>query len=164
MTQNNPSPMLVFDTLQAHVRSQALKAAIDLQLFSAIAGGDSTAASLATRCQASAKGIRVLADFLTVQGFLVKENHKYSLTPDSSLFLVESSPAYMGGMVNFMMSPYLKDAFENLAATVRKGGTTLPAQGSVSPDNPVWVDFARGMMPMMMPGAQKIADLTAGTG
>lgn len=162
MTQH--SPMLVFDAMQAYQRTQALKAAIELKLFTAIASGTGTADALAVHCQASPKGVRVLADFLTVQGFLTKAGKTYSLTPDAAMFLVEGSPAYMGGMTNFLLHPFLKSASDDLAGVVRKGGTLLPAEGSVSPDNPIWEDFARGMMPMMMPAAQKIADLTAGAG
>jgi 2-polyprenyl-3-methyl-5-hydroxy-6-metoxy-1,4-benzoquinol methylase len=164
MTQTESSPMLVFETLHAYQRTEALKAAIELKLFTAIAGGAHTAEALAERCQAASKGMRILADFLTVQGMLTKDGASYSLTPDSKLFLVEGSPAYMGGMANFMLHPQLKSASENLAAVVRKGATLLEGAGTVSADNPVWEDFARGMMPMMMPAAQKIADLTAGVG
>ena len=159
-----PSPMLVFETLQAYQRTEALKAALELKLFTAIAGGATTAETLGERCQASAKGMRVLADFMTVQGLLTKTNGAYALTSDSAMFLVEGSPAYMGGMANFMLHPGLKVANENLAEVVRKGGTLLPAEGSVSPENPIWVDFARGMMPMMMPAAQMIAAMSARTG
>jgi ubiquinone/menaquinone biosynthesis C-methylase UbiE len=156
--------MLVYDAMQAYQRTSALKAGIDLKLFTAISEGATTPDTLAERCQASAKGIRILADFFTVQGMLTKENGAYSLTPDTRMFLVEGSPAYMGGMANFILHPTLMSANQNLTGAVRKGGTLLEGEGSVSPENPVWEDFARGMMPMMMPQAQRIADLTAGTG
>jgi hypothetical protein len=154
--------MLIMDALQGYVRTNVLKAAIDLKLFTAIAGGASTVDVLAEKCGASPKGIRVLADFLTVHEFLTKDGGTYALTPSSSLFLVEGSPAYMGGMANFLLHPDMKGAFDDIASVVRKGGTLLPAEGSVTPDNPVWVDFAKGMMPMMMPAAQTIAALTEG--
>ena len=142
-----------------------MKAAIELKLFTAIAGGASTAEEIAGRCQASPKGIRVLADFMTVHGFLAKDAHgAYTLTADTEMFLVEGRPAYLGGMANFLLHPYLRSAFDNIADAVRKGGTWLPAEGSVSADNPIWVDFARSMMAAMMPSAQMIADMTAGTG
>jgi 2-polyprenyl-3-methyl-5-hydroxy-6-metoxy-1,4-benzoquinol methylase len=156
--------MLVFDTLLAHQRTEAFKAAIDLKLFTAIAGGATTSEALAEQCKASVKGTRVLADFLTVHGFLTKQNNHYALTPDASMFLVESSPAYMGGMVAFLLHPFIRSAHENMTEVVRKGGTLMPGLGSVNPDNPIWVDFARGMMAMMMPAAQKIADLVAAAG
>ena len=115
-------------------------------------------------CAASAKGLRVLCDFLTIIGFLTKDESGYALTPDSELFLVEGSPAYMGGMASFLFHPFLEKGLANVTDAVRKGGTILPAEGSVSEDNPVWVNFARGMAPLTVPSAGLIARLTAGSG
>jgi len=156
--------MLVFQTLQAHQQTSALRAGIELKLFSAIAAGAHRPEAIAPVCGASAKGIRVLCDCLTIIGFLTKDDSGYALTPDSQLFLVESSPAYMGGMVSFLFHPFMEKGMGNVTDAVRKGGTILPAEGSVSEDNPVWVDFARGMAPMMVPSAGLIAQLTAGSG
>jgi 2-polyprenyl-3-methyl-5-hydroxy-6-metoxy-1,4-benzoquinol methylase len=156
--------MLVFETLQAHQRTSALRAGIELKLFTAIANGAHTPEALAPVCGASVKGLRVLCDFLTIIGFLTKDAAGYALTPDSQLFLVEGSPAYMGGMVGFLFHPFMEKAMDSVADAVRLGGTTLPDEGSVSYDNPVWVDFARGMATMMMPAAKLIAELAAGSG
>lgn len=156
--------MLVFETLQAHQQTSALRAGIELKVFTAIASGLRTPEALAPVCGASAKGLRVLCDFLTIVGFLTKNEHGYALTPDSELFLVESSPAYMGGMVSFLFHPFMETGLANVTDAVRKGGTILPAEGSVSDDNPVWIDFARGMAAMTRPSAQLIAQLTAGHG
>src|SRR4051794_25511331 len=121
MNPTPPSPMLIMDTLNAFVRTNALKAAIDLKLFTAIAAGANTADALAERCSASPKGIRVLADFLTIHEFLTKDGSSYGLTPSAGMFLVEGSPAYLGGIANFLLHPYLKSAFEDLTGVVRKG-------------------------------------------
>jgi 2-polyprenyl-3-methyl-5-hydroxy-6-metoxy-1,4-benzoquinol methylase len=164
MTPQPPSPMLVFDTLQAHQRTSALRAGIELKLFTAIAGGARTPEALAPVCSASAKGLRVLCDFLVIIGFLTKDESGYGLTPDSELFLVEGSPAYMGGMASFLFHPFMEKGLGSMTGAVRKGGTTLPAEGSVSDDNPVWVDFARGMAAITGPSAGVVAQLTAGAG
>jgi len=156
--------MLVFETLQAHQQTSALRAGIELKLFTAIAAGARTPEALAPVCAASAKGLRVLCDFLTIIGFLTKDESGYALTPDSELFLVEGSPAYMGGMASFLFHPFLEKGLANVTDAVRKGGTILPAEGSVSEDNPVWVNFARGMAPLTVPSAGLIARLTAGSG
>jgi hypothetical protein len=50
--------MLVFETLQAHQRTSALRAGIELKLFTAIAAGARTPEELAPVCAASAKGLR----------------------------------------------------------------------------------------------------------
>lgn len=60
--QQAPSPDLFFQTVNAHQRTAALKAALDLGLFTAIAGGDRTPAALARRCDASQRGMRKFAD------------------------------------------------------------------------------------------------------
>jgi 2-polyprenyl-3-methyl-5-hydroxy-6-metoxy-1,4-benzoquinol methylase len=156
--------MLVFETLQAHQRTNALRAGIELKLFTAIANGAKTPETLAPVCSASEKGLRVLCDYLTIIDFLTKDESGYSLTADSQVFLVETSPAYMGGMVNFLFHPLMEKGLSNVLDAVRLGGTILPDEGSVTEDNPVWVDFARGMAPIMMPAAGLIAELAAGTG
>ncbi len=158
-----PSPILVFETLMAHQRTSALRAGIELKLFTAIAGGAHTAEALAQICGAAPKGIRVLCDYLTIVGFLTKDESGYSLTPDSQFFLVEGSPAYMGGMTSFLFHPFMSEGMTRVADAVRKGGTVLPAEGSVSDDNPIWVDFAKGMVPLAMPSAMLIGQLAATT-
>jgi hypothetical protein len=156
--------MFVFETLQAHQRTSALRAGIELKLFTAIAAGARTPEALAPVCAASAKGLRVLCDFLTIIGFLTKDEAGYGLTPDSELFLVEGSPAYVGGMASFLFHPFMEKGLGSMTGAVRKGGTILPAEGSVSDDNPVWIEFARGMAPMTLPSSEVVAQLTAGSG
>jgi ubiquinone/menaquinone biosynthesis C-methylase UbiE len=156
-TTNQPSPALIFETLQAYQRSAALKGAIELDVFSQIAQGHATAPQIAGACQASERGIRILCDYLVIIGILSKSGDQYALTPDSALFLDRNSPACMGNAVDFLLAPTLNEAFKDVAAVVRKGGTLLPDQGSVSPDHPVWVDFARAMAPLMAMPAQLIA-------
>lgn len=154
-----PSPEHLFNTVFAYQQSAIIKGAIELDVFSPIAEGLITASALAKKCQASERGIRILCDHLTVLGFLTKTDGQYGLTPDAALFLDRRSPAYIGGVVEFLQSPMLLEAFSDIAATVRKGTTLLSAEGSVSEENPVWVRFAHAMMPLMMMPAQMIAQL-----
>jgi 2-polyprenyl-3-methyl-5-hydroxy-6-metoxy-1,4-benzoquinol methylase len=154
-----PSPALFFETINAYQRTQCLKGAIELELFTAIAEAAHTAAALAQRCNASERGIRILCDFLVVNGFLTKDDNTYDLTLDSSVFLNRHSPAYLGGAVAFISSPELTESFNDVAAIVRKGGTVTGEQGTVSPENPVWVDFARSMAPLMALPSELLAKL-----
>lgn len=159
MPSTEPSPILLFQTINAYHRSAALRAAIELDLFTAIATGSDTAPALAQRCQAAERGARILADALTIMGFLEKETGRYRLTPDAAVFLDRRSPAYLGGAVEFLLSPDLERAFSELTAAARNGGTALPDEGTVSTDNPVWVRFARAMAPMMAFPSQRLAEL-----
>jgi 2-polyprenyl-3-methyl-5-hydroxy-6-metoxy-1,4-benzoquinol methylase len=159
-----PSPQLFFQTINAYQRTEALKAAIDLEFFTAIGEGNVTPAELARRCEASERGVRILADFLCIMGFLNKDGSRYSLTADSAFFLDKRSPAYLGGTTEFISTPKLTDNFKNFAEVVRKGGSIDAEGGTVAPENPIWVKFARGMAPMMAMPSQmlpKLADPAA---
>ncbi len=45
---------------------------------------------------------------------------------------------------------------------MRRGGTAVSDEGTVSHDNPIWVAFARAMAPLMQMPAQLLADLVGG--
>ncbi len=154
---HQPSPELFFSTVNAYQRTAVIKAAVELEVFTAIAEGNTTTATIAARCQASERGIRILCDNLVINGFLTKQAGHYGLTPDSALFLDRHSQAYLGGAIEFLLDPMLTAGMSDITGAVRKGGTTASEEGTVSPENPVWVKFARAMMPMMMPAAQGMA-------
>jgi 2-polyprenyl-3-methyl-5-hydroxy-6-metoxy-1,4-benzoquinol methylase len=153
MVSGAPSPALVFDTLFAYQRTAALRAAIELDLFRAIGEGPGDVASLAGRCSASERGVRILCDFLTVTGLLVKAEGRYANTATSAMFLDPRSPACVASTARFLGNPAIQEPFDRLAEIVRAGRTVLPGQGTVEPENPVWVEFAHSMAPMMAPMA-----------
>lgn len=156
--QQGPSPALFFQTVNAHQRTEVLRTAIELELFTAIAEGMRTPGALANRCGASERGVRMLADSLTVAGFLKKEKSEYTLTPDSQLFLDKRSPAYLGATMDFMLSQPLVEGFKKLTEAVRKGGTVVSDEGTTEAEHPEWVTFARSMVPMMKGPADWIAN------
>jgi hypothetical protein len=159
-----PSPEYFFASANAYQRTAALKAAVELELFTAVAEGNRDARSIAARCEASERGARILCDFLVVNGFLTKDGGGYGLTQDSAVFLDKRSPAYMGGALEFLLAPTLLAGFEDLAGAVRKGGTVIPQGGTVSAENPVWVKFARAMAPMAAPAAGQLPPLLGAKG
>lgn len=156
-----PSPLLFMDTVNAYQRTAAIKAAIELDVFTRIAEGKTDARRLAESCEADERGMRILCDYLTIIGFLTKSDGHYQLTRDSAVFLDRNSPAFVGGAIEFLMSPMLVDGFKDLTTAVRKGGTALSEEGSIAPEHPVWVHFARAMAPMMSMPAQVMARVAA---
>lgn len=153
-----PSPQLFFETMTAYQRTEALKAAIELDVFTAIGEGNQTVAALAQRCKASERGMRILCDYLVIIGFLLKEGDRYRLTPDSAMFLDRRSPTCIASAVIFLGAPQLTEHFQNLAAAVRKGGT-VSSDSTLAPEHPIWVEFAKGMAPLMAFPAQMMAKL-----
>jgi 2-polyprenyl-3-methyl-5-hydroxy-6-metoxy-1,4-benzoquinol methylase len=61
--------------------------------------------------------------------------------------------------VKFLNSPQLTSYYSDIAAVVRKGGAVLKAEGTTGPEDPIWVEFARAMAPMIAMPAEFIADL-----
>src|SRR5436190_10500146 len=129
--EHEPSPDLFFDTLTGYQKSAALKAAIDLDIFTALSDGALTAVELAKKCNADARGVRILCDYMTIYGFLLKTNGRYALTPDSEVFLSRKSPSYAGGAAAFLLSDELIGAFKQLSESARKGGTAVSAEGTI---------------------------------
>lgn len=172
------TPGLVFEMLQAHQRTAALKAAIDLDIFRAVGEGPGDVASIARHCAASERGIRILCDFLSICGVLIKEDGRYRHSPTSAAFLDPRSPACLASIAQFLGNPAMREPYDRLAEIVRTGHTILPGQGSVEPENPIWVQFAETMAPMMAPmvgplgavvlegytGPMRVLDIAAGHG
>ena len=162
VTPQQPTPERFFNLMNAHQQTEALKAAVDLDVFTAIAEGNATAAALANRCKAAERGVRTLCDFLTIHGLLTKDGTQYGLAPDTAVFLNRKSPAYIGGAMEFLLNPHAREAFSRLTDAVRRGGTAM-GDGSTVAENPDWVTFARAMMPLMrMPAQMTAAELRRG--
>ncbi len=151
----------VFDGFTSYQRTAALEAAIELDLFTAIGAGADTVATLAARCGAAERGVRALANRLVVDGLLTKEADRYGLAPESAMLLDRSSPAYVGSMIRFLTSPTIRRGFDTLAEAVRRGGTAIDESGTLAPDHPAWVDFARAMAPGAAMAAAGVAALLA---
>jgi hypothetical protein len=150
------APDRFIDNVFAYQRTAAVKAAVELDLFSAIGDGADSVETLAAKVDASPRGVRILCDYLTVQELLIKDGQRYRLTPSSSVFLDKRSPACMSSVIDFLAAPEMMQLYlEDPAAFVRNGGSIGLA--NLAPDHPLWVKFARAMVPFMAPVAQGIA-------
>jgi SAM-dependent methyltransferase len=172
------TPGAIFEITNAFQRSSALLAAIELDIFGAVGQGCHDVASIASHAKASERGIRILCDFLVICGVLEKRDSEYHHTPSSEAFLDPNSPHCFASVVRFMSSPQIRHPYDHLADIVRNGRTVLPGEGTVEPENPVWVEFAEKMGPMMGPmagplgrvvlngrtGPMRVLDIAAGHG
>lgn len=139
----------------------AMKGAIELDLFTHIVAGATTPVTIAPLCGGTEKGVRVLCDFLTVQGFLTKRDGAYAVAPDVAPFLDRNSPTYMGSVAGFFTHPRMIAKYDDVAGLVRNGGAT---DHTLSPNESLWVEFARRMAPMFMLPAQAAARLLTTAG
>jgi SAM-dependent methyltransferase len=178
VSSTDPNPVVVFDTLLAYQRTAALRTAIEIELFRALGESPGTPAMLAKRCGVSERGVRILCDYLTTIGLIVKDDGTYRHSPTSEVFLDPRSPASMAPVIGFLSQPAILEPWGHLTEIVRSGRTVLPGQGTVEPDNPIWVEFAKSMAPFVAPaiapmagavlsnrgGAIEVLDIAAGHG
>ena len=159
MSNGEPSIGLLWDTFTGYQRTAVLKAAIELDLFTQIAGGAATIEALAARTKAAPRGLRALLNHLVVDGFLTREGERYGLGPTAAAFLDRNSTVYIGAAIEFIASPMVVDGFNRLTEAVRRGGTAVPNHGGLAPEHPMWVEFARAMTGIAGMSAMLLANL-----
>src|ERR1700682_5437968 len=158
-TAGRPTPERIFNTLNAYQQTAALKTAIELDVFTAIGAGANTAAAIAAKTGAAEKGVRILCDYLTIQGFLAKEQGRYALTQESAIFLDRKSPACLATMAGFLGNEQSRAKFDSLTQAVRNGGSVSSGRDNTKPNDEFWVAFARSMAPLTVPSSEFIAGL-----
>jgi hypothetical protein len=158
-TTRKPSPEGIFRMLTSFQLTAALRAGIELNVFTAIGEGAQEPAALAKKTGASERGLRILCDYLTIAGLLTKEIGRYGLTQDSAIFLNRNSPAYIGGMADFLVGPESVRNFAGLTEAVRRGGTASTNGDNEKPNDAAWINFAKSMGPLTGSSAGFIAHL-----
>ena len=154
------SPDLFMDAVLAYQNTAAIKAALELDLFTEIAKGNATAEKIAQATGAAVRGIRILCNCLVARGHLEKQHDQFRLTPSTAAFLARSAPSWMGGVAEYLAAPEMIDLLlGDPAVYVRNGGSVGLANNA--PDHPIWVKFARAMGPSRVPLAKKIASEVA---
>ncbi len=168
------TPIKFMECLNGFQKSAVARTAIELEIFTHIARGRDSVEEIAASTDSARRGIRILLDGLTVLDLIVKEGNRYRLTKESAMFLDRESPEYVGGTVGFQHTPFMYSAFAVFTAAVRKGGAAVSEEGTMECGHPVWLDFARSMIPMAIPPArvtaqlagrvEKVLDVAAGHG
>lgn len=148
MNHDEPSLPLIWDTFTGYQRTAALKAAIELDVFTHIAAGAATVEALVAQCHAAPRGLRALLNHLVMDGFLTKDGERYGLSATAAALLDRNAPAYVGSAITFIASPTVMQGFMHLTDAVRRGGTAIPEDGALAPEHPMWVEFARAMTPL----------------
>lgn len=151
-------PDRIHDLMTGYQTTAILKAAIELDLFRAFSDRPLGPGELARHCAADERGVRVLCDALTVLGLLEKTaaGH-YRPAPGCAALLDPGSPSYLGDGALFWLAPELMARWDKLAECVRHGGAT--DEGTIAPNNPLWVKFAAGMGPPRALQAELVARL-----
>ncbi len=114
-----PSMQIWLDLMAFAWKGQALIAAVELDLFSRIAEGHTSAQKIAAAAGTAENPTRRLLDALAGLGYLKKSNQQYRLSSGAAEYLVRGKPFYMGD--NAMLGKMLSAAWSMLPEVVRSG-------------------------------------------
>jgi hypothetical protein len=154
MTNASDNP--VYKTALAYQTTAALVAAVKLDIFSLVGAGSNTIDLLSSVTGASVRGLRILCDYLTVIDLLNKKDSIYDLTPQAKRYLDSSSSAAVSSSIDFFAAPEMISLLLNDPVSyVRQGGAV--GLGNLSPDDPIWVRFAKAVVPFAAPAAKRVA-------
>ncbi len=157
MSARRPTPERFLEALQGFQRTHVLRAALELDLFTALGRGPLDAEGLGRAVHADPRGVRILADYLVTLGFLGTGEAGYVLSEEAALYLDRRSPAFLGDASRFLASPVVMEAFAHAVEAVRGGGGGT-AVDSMTPDHPIWVEYARDMGPLFLAPAAALAE------
>lgn len=105
-------------------KAAALKAAVELEVFTRIAEGHRSAPAIARMSGTTERGARILLDALVFIGLLSKQHTEYKLAPTAEAFLVKGKPSYFGDAT---LGDFAWDARGQLSKIVRTGKAIMPA-------------------------------------
>ena len=155
MPQTTPDPGRVLGMITGFEQTAAMLAALSVGLFTAVAEGAGSVDALSASIGCPKRATRILADVLCAHGLLIKTRGVYGLARDAALYLDRRSAAYIGDAARFLASPQkLALCLEDPEGWMRRGGPAHEANTAANAE--VWVDFARGMGPMMAPTAEAL--------
>jgi SAM-dependent methyltransferase len=153
-------PQSILGILESSHRAAALTTAVQLDLFTAIGDSGSSPDDIATHCNASARGVRVLCDYLCVLGLLQKRMGRYWQTEEAVLYLDRRSPHFIAdAAIQASAGGPFAEGFQHLTQAVRSGGTALASGGTLAPEHPCWVQFARARAPIGASNGKRLATL-----
>ena len=151
------TPPVLADMMQAYKTTGLLQAGIELEVFTALAGGRSSAATVAEKMGVDERPTRLLLNGLAALGLVASDGTDYWL-PEGAELLVKGSPMYVGDMAKVMASDWEWDAIKRLPEAVRSGGPVVDKHAE-TPGFGYWEDFAQYAVAVARPMAEKAAEV-----
>ena len=171
------TPERIMQFAWGYVPPMVIESAIHHRVFDVLDAGPKTLAETAAATGASERGLRAVMNVLVGLNLLAKSDGRYSLTPESELFLVSTKPSFQGGLLRHT-SGHLIPRWLRLKEIVQTGkpGAAVNQEGDGST---FFQGFVMDIFPMSYPPANvlaqhlalekrerplKVLDLAAGSG
>jgi predicted O-methyltransferase YrrM len=156
------------DLIRGFMPSRALLTALELDLFTAVGDGGTTA-QIAERLQCASRATEMLLNAMVSLKLLAKQNGLYTNTPVAARFFVEGTPD--SARTGQLHMANLWKRWSTLTETVREGTSVAPraSNGSVKPFIAAMDVNARGRARAMaqavaLNGSKQMLDLGGGSG
>lgn len=154
-----PSPMMLMETAWSFTRTQVLKTAVELDLFTQVNNGHRTSESLAKVVGATERGVRMVLNALAGLKILEKAGEQYHLTEPARLFLSKNSPGYLG---HFLLHvDQIMPAWSHLTEVIRTGQPYARVEKGED-EAEFFTKLVGGLFAMNWPGAQAAAKALVG--
>src|ERR1700733_11421046 len=147
------TPERIMQLPWGYVPPLVLEAAIRHRIFDLLDGGPKTVSEIQKETGASERGLSALMNALVGLNFLAKDKEGYfSLTPESSTFLVSTKPSFHGGMIRHG-SQQLIPKWLNLNEIVVTGrpDRSVNQEGA---GGDFFQEFVNDILPLSYPAAQ----------
>ncbi len=172
------TPERIMQFAWGYVPPLVLEAAVRHRIFDLLDGGPKTVSEIQKETGASERGLTAVMNALVGMNFLAKDKQgMFSLTPESSAFLVSTKPGFQGGFLRHG-SQQLIPKWLHLNEIVGSGRPQT-AVNQEGPGSDFFQQFVNDIFPMSYPAAQtlsrhlsadgagapvRVLDLAAGSG
>ena len=134
-----------------------ISAGVSNKVFDSLEDGAKTPEQIAEETGASARALRILMNALVGLGLLKKDRQgKYSLTPESTSFLLSKKPGTHAGFFG-TIAPQLISRWLRLSDIVREGRPAV-AVNQETEGTEFFSQLVENIIPMSYPPAQKLGD------
>lgn len=134
-----------------------IQAALTHRVFDVLETGPRSLKEVSANTSLPERGLRAIMNALVGLGLLIRDSSgEYSLSSESSQFLVSSKPSYIGGYIRHHTAQLIPE-FMDLEDIVSRGGPVLPDEEEQI-ETEFYQEFVEALFPLVYPGAQVLAD------
>lgn len=168
-------PIKIMQLMHSRWAVQALRSAVELDVFSKLSTMPKSAAKLAAELSLDVNGMEHLLNALSGLGFLNKKDGKYELSDESRMYLSKSSDLYMGWYVT---DQRVQEAWSMLNQAL-KTGKPVNSVNQAEKAEEFFPKLAESIFPMnygtahivaaelkidQLPSGSRVLDVAAGSG
>jgi len=154
--QQQITPMRLIQMAWSFVIPLAIDSAVRTGIFDVLGEHPKTIAQVCQETACSPRGVEPLLNFLISIELLSRTaDGLYSLTPESSAFLVSTKPSFHGGFISHLTADLIPKFLE-LEQVVRTGCPARPVNREAE-GTTFFKNFVEDLMPLNFPAAQTLA-------